>query len=70
MYNRNKYLRRKLRNMSEDEKLQYVKSLSMKEQLAYWRELALKAYRDELSSSDEPANAGGEQCNCEELLYP
>lgn len=40
------HLRKTLEGKTEEEKVNIIKELEMKDQLAYWRAEMLKAYRD------------------------
>lgn len=42
--NSKRRLKRKLKGLSEEDKANKIKEIALEEELAYWRELCLKAY--------------------------
>ena len=46
MYSRDRYLKRKLKGLTDEQKAVQLKKLIEEETLAKWREMGLKAYAD------------------------
>lgn len=49
-YDRMRYLREKVERMEPEDREAFLKEMSLKDRLAYWRAELLRAYRDKLGN--------------------